>query len=195
MIRTPLALIPYLFLAAFVAAGALWSLSNVPQERSVAGASIGGPFALIDQDGHVRTDADYRGRYVLIYFGYTNCPDVCPTTLAVIADAMKQIGAKARRVTPIFITIDPARDTAKVLKSYLAAFGPQFVGLTGNASAIAKTAGEFRVYYAKRPLQGGGYGMDHSSEIYLLDPQGKLAAFYDPGIDAKSLVADLNRHL
>ncbi|MGA9795505.1 MAG: SCO family protein [Rhizomicrobium sp.] len=195
MIRTPLALVPYLFLAAFVAAGALWNLSKPPQEATIGSASIGGPFALTDQDGHARTNADYRGHYVLLYFGYTNCPDVCPTTLAVIADAMKQMGPKAREVTPIFVTVDPARDTPKTLKTYLSAFGPQFVGLTGGAAAIKKVAGEYRVYYARHPLKGGGYAMDHSSELYLLGPQGTLVAFYDVGIDAKSLATDLNRRL
>jgi protein SCO1/2 len=196
MIRTPLSLIPYLFLAAFVAVGALWNLSSgVSLQGAIAGASIGGPFALIDQDGKPKTDADFHGRSALLYFGYTNCPDVCPTTLAVIADAMKQMGAKASRVTPVFITVDPARDTPKVLKTYLAAFGPQFVGLTGSAGAIKKVAGEYRVYYARHPLQGGGYSMDHSSELYLLGPGGKLTTFYDAGIDAKTLAADLDKRV
>jgi protein SCO1/2 len=108
---------------------------------------------------------------------------------------MKQMGAKASRVTPVFITVDPARDTPKVLKTYLAAFGPQFVGLTGSAGAIKKVAGEYRVYYARHPLQGGGYSMDHSSELYLLGPGGKLTTFYDAGIDAKTLAADLDKRV
>ncbi len=196
MIRTPLALIPYLFLAAFVVAGALWNLSSgITLQGAIAGSAIGGPFMLTDQNGEPKADTDFHGRSVLLYFGYTNCPDVCPTTLAVIADAMKQMGSKAARMTPVFVTIDPARDTPKVLKSYLASFGPQFVGLTGDSEAIKKMAGEYRVYYAKHPLPGGGYAMDHSSELYLLGPDGKLTTFYDAGIDAKTLAADLGKRI
>jgi protein SCO1/2 len=195
MIRTPLALIPYLFLAAFVAAGALWNLTSGAQWTTSVLASVGGPFSLTDQNGQTKTDADFHGRYVLLYFGYTNCPDVCPTTLAVIADTIKQMGAKASDLTPVFITIDPARDTPKILKSYLGSFGPQFVGLTGSAGEIKKVAGDYRVYYAKHPLKGGGYGMDHSSELYLVGPDGKLRMFYDAGIDAKSLAADLQKRM
>lgn len=195
MIRTPLALIPYLFLAAFVVGGALWNISSGTQFTTTILSSLGGPFSLTGQNGQTKTDADFHGRYVLLYFGYTNCPDVCPTTLAVIADTMKQMGAKAKDLTPVFVTVDPARDTPKVLKNYLSAFGPQFVGLTGSAGAIKKVAGEYRVYYAKRPLKGGGYSMDHSSELYLIGPDGKLRIFYDAGIDAKTLTADLEKRI
>lgn len=195
MIRTPIALIPYLFLAAFVAAGALWNLSSSAQFTTAMLSSIGGPFSLTDQNGQTKTDADLHGRYALIYFGYTNCPDICPTTLAVIADAMKNIGTKASDLVPVFVTIDPERDTPKILKSYLGSFGPQFVGLTGSADAIKKMAGEYRVYYAKHPLQSGGYSMDHSSELYLVGPDGKVRMFYDAGIDAKTLAADIDKRL
>jgi protein SCO1/2 len=195
MIRTPLALIPYLFLAAFVAAGALWNLASGTQFTTSVLASVGGPFSLTDQNGQTRTDADFHGRYVLLYFGYTNCPDVCPTTLAAIADAMKQMGTKASRVTPVFVTIDPARDTPKILKTYLTSFGPQFVGLTGSDGEIQKVASEYRVYYARHPLKGGGYAMDHSSELYLIGPNGKLRIFYDAGIDSKTLATDLAKRI
>jgi protein SCO1 len=195
MIRTPLALIPYLFLAAFVVAGVLWNLSSATAPTTVVTQTIGGPFALTDQNGQPRSSADFRGGYVLLYFGYTNCPDICPTTLAMIANTLKNLGAKAARLTPVFITVDPARDTPKVLKAYLASFGPQFVGLTGTAGAIAKVAKEYHVYYARQPLAGGGYEVNHSSEMYLLDPSGKLIVFYDPGTDAKALTADLEKRL
>lgn len=196
MIRTPQALIPYLFLLAFVASGALWRLSDsgVGPMPSFS-ASIGGPFALIDQDGAARTDKDFRGRFALVYFGYSFCPDICPTTLATMAEALDALGAKSARITPVFITIDPARDSPKMLKQYLAAFGPRFVGLTGSPSAIAAVEREYRVYAAKRPLPGGGYAMDHSGEIYLIGPDGKLVAFYDTGVDAKALAADLEKRI
>jgi cytochrome oxidase Cu insertion factor (SCO1/SenC/PrrC family) len=199
MIRTPLALIPYLLLCAFVVSGAIWHMAD--QESAllsgsgVVGAAIGGPFSLIDQDGAPRSDKDFRGRFALVYFGYTNCPDVCPTTLAMMADALDRLGAKSTRFTPIFITVDPARDTSKILKQYLAAFGPRFVGLTGSPSSIAAAEHEYRVYAAKHPLPGGGYAMDHSGEIYLLGPDGKLVAFYDTGIDSKMLAADLAKRI
>jgi len=194
MIRNPQAFIPYLFLCAFVIAGGLWRLGEA-DVAPARGASIGGAFSLIDQDGAARADKDFRGRFALVYFGYSFCPDVCPTTLATMAEALDGLGAKSARVTPIFITIDPARDTPKMLKQYLAAFGPRFVGLTGSASAIAAVEREYRVYAAKRPLSGGGYAMDHSGEIYLLGPDGKLVAFYDTGIDAKALAADLAKRI
>src|ERR1700734_3768599 len=125
MIRTPEALIPYILLCAFVAAGALWRLSGgAGGQVSSSGAlssSIGGPFALIDQNGAPRSDRDFHGRFTLLYFGYSFCPDVCPTTLAMMADALDKLGAQANRIVPVFVTIDPARDTPKILKSYLSA--------------------------------------------------------------------------
>jgi protein SCO1/2 len=194
MIRTPLALIPYLVLAAFMAAGAAWNLSN-SAPRGVYSTSIGGPFALTDQNGQPTTDASLHGKFALLYFGYTNCPDVCPTTLAIVANAMKDIGARAADLTVVFITVDPARDTPKVLKAYLGAFSPRFVGLTGSAAAIKKVATEYHVYYAKQPPKDGGYEVNHSSEMYLLNPRGALVNIYDPGTDEKTLVADLDKRL
>ncbi|MGH6869862.1 MAG: SCO family protein [Rhizomicrobium sp.] len=197
MLRTPIALIPYLVLCACVALGALWNMADNGSSPSaiVAAGTLGGPFALTDQGGQARTDKDFRGGFVLLYFGYSNCPDVCPTTLASMADALDKMGAKSARITPVFITIDPARDTPRVLKLYLAAFGPRFVGLTGSDAAIARVAGEYRVYLAKRPLKGGGYAMDHSGQVYLLGPDGRLVTFYDAPLDSKALAADLEKRL
>jgi protein SCO1/2 len=199
MIRTPEALIPYIVLCAFVAAGALWRLSDDAglqvSSTGTLSSSIGGPFALVDQNGAPRSDRDFHGRFTLLYFGYSYCPDVCPTTLSMMADALDKLGARASRIVPVFVTIDPARDTPKMLKSYLSAFGPRFVGLTGSQAAIAAVEHEYRVYAAKHPLAGGGYAMDHSGEIYLLGPNGKLLAFYDTGIDSKTLAADLAKRV
>jgi protein SCO1/2 len=191
MIRTPQALIPYIFLCAFVAAGALWNLGRA----TVDTGHLGGPFALTDQDGAPRSGKDFHGHYVLLYFGYSFCPDVCPTTLAMMADALDRLGAKGRSVTPIFVTIDPARDTPKILKQYLAAFGPSFVGLTGSAASIKAIAQEYRVYFARHPLAGGGYAMDHSGVVYLLGPEGNLVTFYDAPLDSKALAADLEKRI
>ena len=200
MWRNKQALLPYLLLVAALAGGLLWHESNnVPGlgKTVITGqADVGGPFKLVDQSGKTVTDADYRGRYMLIYFGYSFCPDVCPTTLAVMAQALDRLGGDARRVTPIFITIDPERDTPKVLATYVKAFGDQFVGLTGTAAEIAAVEKEYKVYAKKTPLDekkglAGGYGMDHSSVIYLMGPDGKLVSFYDELIPAAKLEAEL----
>jgi cytochrome oxidase Cu insertion factor (SCO1/SenC/PrrC family) len=199
MIRTPQALIPYLFLCACVASGALWRLSEdagvAASSAGVLVSAIGGPFALVDQNGMARSDKDFRGRYVLVYFGYSFCPDICPTTLTMMADALDRLGAKGARIVPLFITIDPARDTPQVLKPYLAAFGPRFVGLTGSDAAIAVAEHAYRVYAKKQPLKGGGYAMNHSSVIYLIGPDGKLVTFYDGATDSKMLANDLAKRV
>ncbi len=123
--------------------------------------------------------------------GYTFCPDVCPTTLSVMGDAMEKLGPLSERVTPVFVTVDPSRDTPKVLKAYLKSFGPRFVGLTGSADAIAKISREYAVYAAKEPLQGGGYAMTHSNTIYLMGPNGKFLTHYDEAVGPDALAAKL----
>jgi protein SCO1/2 len=140
--------------------------------------SIGGPFTLQDGSGKSVTDRDFRGKYMLVYFGYTFCPDVCPTTLTAVADAMDKLGPAAARVQPIFITVDPKRDTPKVVKQYAAAFGPSIVGLTGTAEEVATAAKEYRVYYAEHRTGPGAddYSMDHSSVLYLMGPDGGFVA-------------------
>ena len=192
----PLALIPLLIAAAAVAAGHLWhagdSLSGKTQ--AVGEASIGGSFSLTDQDGRVRRADDFRGRFMLVYFGYSYCPDICPTTLAVMEDALEKLGPEAERVVPIFITIDPGRDTSGVLKSYLKPFGPRFVGLTGDAKAVAAAAHAYRVYYKVRPLSGG-YAMDHSSHIYLMGSDGKFIAVYDETLGPDGLAQALKKQI
>jgi len=142
------------------------------------GGAVGGPFALVDGNGKTVTDADFRGRYLLVYFGYTFCPDVCPTTLTAVADAVDRLGSDAAHVQPVFITIDPARDTPAVVKQYVASFGPEFIGLTGSADQIATVAREYRVYYAEHRTGPGpnDYTMDHSSILYLMGPDGKFVA-------------------
>ena len=158
-------------------------------------AAIGGPFALVDQNGTPRHSSDFRDRFMLVYFGYSYCPDVCPTTLALMADALTRLGPKAKRIVPIFITIDPARDTPAVLKAYLKAFSPSFVGLTGDGPAVAAAAAAYRVYYRKRLLKGGGYAMDHSNTVYLMGPDGKFLANYDQTMDPGALATALKAYL
>jgi len=199
MLRNRQALIPYLLLVAALAGGVLWHESEkVPglgRVVSTGQADIGGPFQLTDQSGKRVTDKDFRGRYMLIYFGYSFCPDVCPTTLAVMAQALEKMGDRSRRIAPILITIDPERDTPKVLEDYVKAFGPTFVGLTGNAAEIKGVEKKYRVYAVKKPLEGGNYGMDHSSVIYLMGPDGKLVSFYDEAISPDDLAKELKQRL
>jgi protein SCO1 len=195
MWRNKQALIPYLLLILALAGGILWHESRlVPglgRTITTGVADVGGPFRLTDQSGKTVTDQDFRGRYMLIYFGYSFCPDVCPTTLGVMAEALQKLGSEGQRVVPVFITIDPERDTPKVLGDYVKAFGPQFVGLTGNAAAIKDVEKKYRVYAVKRPLEKGGYGMDHSSVLYLMGPNGKLVSFYDEAISPDDLAKEL----
>ncbi|MBN9588469.1 MAG: SCO family protein [Alphaproteobacteria bacterium] len=201
MFRNRLALIPFLLMVAVIAGVVLWrEADNVPGVGRVVTTGqidVGGPFRLVDQNGKKVSDADFRGRYMLIYFGYSFCPDVCPTTLSVMADALGKMGADAAKVVPVFITVDPDRDTSKVLKQYMAAFGPRFVGLTGDHAAIGEVEKEYRVYSRKRPLDpknpDGNYAMDHSSVIYLVGPDGKLVNYYDEVISPSDLAADLKQ--
>jgi protein SCO1/2 len=199
MIRTPEALIPYMLAAACLAGGGLWyaagEIASADRVVTVGTPRVGGPFALIDQNGQTRTDRDFRGRWMLIYFGYTNCPDVCPTSVALISEVISRLGGRAARVVPIFITVDPDRDSPQLLKQYLASFGPKFVGLTGPKSHIASAASEYRVYIARRPSKDGGYAVDHSNVIYLMDPAGKFAANYDNSQGPDEIAADLRKRL
>ena len=195
MLRNRQALLPYLLLVAALAGGVLWYESEqVPglgRVVTTGKADVGGPFQLTDQHGKRTGDKDFRGRYMLIYFGYSFCPDVCPTTLAVIAQALDKLGERSHQVVPIFITIDPERDTPKVLNDYMKAFGPSFVGLTGSATEIKDVEKRYRVYAVKKPLPGGSYGMDHSSVIYLMGPDGKMVSFYDEAVSPDELAKDL----
>jgi protein SCO1/2 len=204
MLRNKQALIPYLLLLLALAGGVLWHESRqVPGLGRVVTtgvADVGGPFHLVDHTGKAVTEQDFRGRYMLIYFGYSFCPDVCPTTLGVMAEALQKLGSDSSRVVPIFITIDPERDTPKVLADYMKAFGPQFVGLTGSPAAIKEVEKEYSVYAVKRPLDpskgnAGGYGMDHSSVLYLLGPTGKPISFYDEAISPDDLAKELRQKI
>ena len=199
MIRTPQALIPYIAMIAAVIAGVLWhagdQVGGLGNSVQTGTAQIGGPFALVDQDGKTRTDADFRGRFMLIYFGYSFCPDVCPTTLQEMGAALDKLGPKRARVAPVFITIDPARDTPNILKDYTKSFGPDFVGLTGSDKAVAQAARAYHVYIRKHPLPGGNYSMDHSGVIYLMGPDGKFITYYEAEIGPDKMADDLRSRL
>jgi protein SCO1/2 len=149
----------------------------------------GGPFALIDQDGVPRTDADFRGRYLLVYFGLTYCPDICPTELAAIAAALDQLGPEGERIQPLFVTIDPERDDAAQLKDYVALFHPRIIGLTGSAAQVRQAARAYRVSYAKYDIQGPrDYRMDHSGFVYFMAPGGGFITAFGQGSPPEALV-------
>jgi protein SCO1 len=181
--RFPRRLLAAFLLAAVVLAGSgaflAFELHEGPRgvARGWLGGEIGGPFRLVDQDGRTVTDADLRGKWLLVYFGYTHCPDACPTALNNIALTFRDLGQRLRgEIRPVFITVDPARDTPAVMKSYVASFDAPILALTGSAGAVAQAAKEYRVYYEKHPEPGGDYSLDHSSFIYVMDPQGRFAA-------------------
>jgi protein SCO1/2 len=199
MFKSKEALLVLLLVVAAALGGFLWLEGNrVPRlgETLVSGQiAVGGPYALTDQDGKPRASTDFNGKYQLIYFGYTFCPDVCPTTLALIAATLDRLGPDQSRIVPVFITIDPARDTPQVLKKYVAAFGPSFVGLTGTPDQIAKVEKAYRVYAKKGPVQNGTYAMDHSSVMYLMGPDGKLVSFFDEATTPEDLAQKIKSKL
>jgi len=187
-----------------IAAGAVWRVSDRMQRPAPADSSasdFGGPFSLVDQNGKRRSDSDFRGKYMLVFFGYTYCPDVCPTTLATEAEALDELGPRASAIIPIFITVDPGRDRPEKLKLYLSSFDPKpssarraFVGLTGSDDEIAKAARAYRVYYRAHldgQTENGDYSVDHSSDVYLMNPEGKFVAYYSAGILPGEMAADL----
>ena len=148
----------------------------------VTGTTFGRDFALTDHTGKARTLADYRGKVVVLFFGYTQCPDVCPTTLSELAEVMRRLGPDAKKVQVLFATIDPERDTAELLSNYVPAFDPSFVGLYGDAAATARTAKEFKVIYQKQPgPTPSTYTMDHSAGTFVFDPKGRLRLYVGYG--------------
>jgi protein SCO1 len=165
--------------------------------KSSGTALIGGPFLLTGTDGKTVTDRDFRGRYMLIFFGFTHCPDVCPAELQVIAQALDRLGDKAKKVVPIFITIDPERDTSAAMAEYVKSFGPNFVGLTGSLEAIAAAAKAYRVDYSKieNEASPGDYTVDHSALVYLMDTEGRYVAHFAYGTSAQELAEKLGHLL
>lgn len=160
----------------------------------ITGATYARDFSLLDAEGRTRTLADYRGKVVLVFFGFTQCPDVCPTALARAADVMQRLGPAAARVQVIFVTIDPERDSAVVLREYTRAFHPSFIGLHADVATTAATARDFKVFYAKVPT-GKSYTMDHSTISYVFDPKGHLRLAVKHSQDAASVAQDLQRLL
>jgi protein SCO1/2 len=162
------------------------------QATDITGADFARTLELTGHDGKPRTLADFQGKVVVVFFGFVHCPDVCPTTLARFATVMKALGPDAQRVQVLLITVDPARDTADVLAKYVTAFNPTFLGLTGDAAAIERTAKEFRVIYQKQAGQTPDtYTVDHSSGVYVFDPNGRVRLFVSGAQDAAVLEHDI----
>lgn len=157
----------------------------------VSGAGFGKALNLTDHEGRPRTLADFRGKVVTVFFGFTHCPDACPTTLAEMAQVMKELGPDAGKVQVLFVTVDPERDTQPVLKQYVPSFNPEFLGLYGDAEATARAAKEFKVFYQKQPVKGGGYSVDHSAGTFILDREGRLRLFAQYGQGAAPILHDI----
>jgi len=190
-------LFPVAAFAATLAVGAGAWLYLAHGSEAIGGLAIGGPFTLEDGAGHTVTDRDLRGRYALVYFGYTYCPDVCPTTLNEVAEALARLGSRAERLQAVFITVDPQRDTPQVVHDYAAAFSPRILGLTGTPAQIAQVAREYRVYYAPhRTGEGAGdYTVDHSSILYLMDPDGRFLAPIRTDESGEAMATDLAKQM
>jgi cytochrome oxidase Cu insertion factor (SCO1/SenC/PrrC family) len=190
--------------AGLLLAGGGSSRAQTPDETSAARLMddlmwnrglIGGPFALVDHTGKPRTDQDFRGKLLLIYFGYSYCPDVCPTDLQQIGLAVDGLGSAGAAVQPLFVTLDPERDTPAHLADYVPLFHPRLIGLTGSAEEIRRVAAAYKVYYAKFPPGSPDYVIDHSSFIYLVDETGKYIGFFPPGTAADRMIEMIRLHL
>jgi protein SCO1/2 len=170
-----------------------WSMGGL---RSVtAPAAIGGPFQLTDQTGQTVTDKSLKGKPTLIFFGFTHCPDVCPTSLFEISEVLKAMGKDADRVNAYFVSVDPERDTQASMKDYLSSFDPHLKGLTGDPEAVAKVISAYRVYAKRVPLKDGDYTMDHTALIYLMDREGQFVAPFNLKRTPEEAAKDLKRHL
>ncbi|GBU15798.1 MULTISPECIES: SCO family protein [Methylobacterium] len=155
---------------------------------------VGGPFALTDHDGRLRTETDFRGRLLIVYFGYTHCPDVCPTDLMEIARALTILGSEGEAIQPLFVTLDPERDTPEHLREYLPNFHPRLIGLTGDRAAMERAADAYRVFH-ERIARPEGDTIDHSAFIYLMDRAGGYLGFFPPGTSAERMLTIIRPHL
>src|SRR5450756_1267439 len=190
---------PLVIVAAFLVSLAvglllmLWALGGL--KNVAAPAAIGGPFQLADQSGQTVTDQSMQGRPTLIFFGFTHCPDVCPTALFEISEVLKAMGGDADRVNAYFISVDPERDTAEAMKDYVSYFDPHLKGLTGTPEQIAKVISAYRVYARKVPLKDGDYTMDHTALVYLMDRDGRFVSPFNLKRTPEAAAADLEHYL
>ena len=189
---------PALVLAAFVAglAACFAAVVLLLPDRPIAQQSaVGGPFKLTDQDGKPVSDLNFRGKPFLVFFGFTHCPDVCPTTLFEVSEIFRALGPDAKNIRAMFVTVDPERDTPAVLKDYLASFDPRIIGVTGDEAAVAAAEKSYRVYAKKVPTDGGGYTMDHTAIVYLMNKDGRFVAPFNMKRRPEEAAAELKRYL
>lgn len=199
--RRPLLLVVVggFLLGALIGVGAMVFNADTQRNRVVTSGSalIGGPFDLVGKNGERVTDGDFRGRHMLVFFGFTHCPDICPAELQIMASALDELGTNADKVVPVFITLDPERDTPDVVTAYVENFGPNFVGLTGSPEDIAKAAKAYRVTYRKfqDESMGENYSIDHSALVYLMGPDGAYVAHIPYGTPPAKMADTLRRYL
>jgi protein SCO1/2 len=189
-----------LVLGAFLAGVVLFStivfiVSGRSPVPSALQSSVGGSFRLIDHNGRPISDQDMKGRPFLVFFGFTHCPDVCPTTLFEVSEILRALGAEGGKMRALFVTVDPVRDTPEKLKDYLSSFDPRLIGVTGDEAAIKAMEKTYRVYAKKVPLDGGGYTMDHTAIVYLMDKEGRFVAPFNMKRRPAEAAADLRRYL
>lgn len=180
---------------ASVLAIVLFVVSRGPAPLVATASAVGGPFNLIDHNGKPLTDENMKGHPFLVFFGFTHCPDVCPTTLFDVSEVLKQLGPDAGGARALFVTVDPERDTPAIMKDYLSNFDPNLVGVTGSRDAIDKTLKAYRVYSKKVPTEGSDYTMDHTALVYLMDKQGRFVAPFSLKRRPEEAAADLRRYL
>ena len=190
---------PLIIIAAFAASLAvglaltLWLMGG---PRGVtAASSIGGPFQLVDQSGQAVTEKNLQGKPTIVFFGFTHCPDVCPTALFEMSEILRAMGKDANRVNAYFVSVDPERDTPEIMKSYLSSFDPNLKGLTGSPEQVAGVISSYRVYAKKVPLKDGDYTMDHTALIYLMDREGRFVAPFNIKRKPEEAAADLKKYL
>ena len=189
-----------LVLTAFVAglvifSAAIFLVAGRAPTQAPAPSAIGGPFRLTDQNGQAVTDADLKGKPFLVFFGFTHCPDICPTTLFEVSEILGKLGNDAERINALFVTVDPERDSSDKLKDYLSSFHPRLRALTGDATAIAVMEKAYRVYSKKVPLEGGGYTMDHTALVYLMDKEGRFVAPFNMKRSPQDAAVELRKYL
>ena len=190
---------PLVIIGAFAASLAvglllmMWAMGGL--KNVTAPAAIGGPFQLTDQAGQSVTDQNLKGRPTLIFFGFTHCPDVCPTSLFEISEVLRAMGKDADKVNAWFVSVDPERDTTAAMKDYLSSFDPHLKGLTGNPEAVAKVLSAYRVFSRKVPLKDGDYTMDHTALVYLMDKDGRFVAPFNLKRSPEDAATDLKRYL
>ena len=190
------ALLPIIaFVLGFVGLTAAAVFTLMPERTEVAASSVGGPFTLLDQDGKAVTEADFAGATHLVFFGFTHCPDICPTTLQQISDVLAALGPKAKGMKVAFITVDPERDTPANLKAYLSSFDPRITGLTGSPTQVAAAVKSYRAYSRKVPGKDGDYTMEHTALVYVMDAKNRFLGALNLMRPADETAAELAKRI